>query len=71
MQPNKSHLQNKDLLALNCRKSVELNQQVPQDLRRKDRSLTAQAIDESRRIAHDPSVASYSTIQSLREALDQ
>ena len=34
-------------------------------------SQTTAAIDESRRIAHDPSVASYSTIQSLREALDQ
>lgn len=61
----------KDILAPNYRHSDQLNQQAPQDLRRKDRSLTAQAIDESRRIAHDPSAASYSTIQSLREALDQ
>lgn len=51
--------------------SDQLNQQAPQDLRRKDKALTAQAIDESRRIAHDPSVASYSTIESLRKALDQ
>lgn len=34
-------------------------------------SLTTAAIDESRRISDDPSVPSYSTIQSLREALDQ
>ena len=34
-------------------------------------SLTIVAIDESRRIAHDSSVPSYSTIQSLRKALDQ
>ena len=34
-------------------------------------SLTTAAIDESRRIAHDPSVASYSTIESLRKVLDQ
>ena len=61
----------KDILAPNYRHSDQLNQQAPQDLRRKGKSLTAQAIDESRRIAHDPSVASYSTIQSLREALDQ
>ena len=47
------------------------NQQAPQDLSRKDKSLTAQAIDESRRITRDPSEPSYSTIQSLREALDQ
>ncbi len=51
--------------------SDQPNQQASQDLRRKGKSLTAQAIDESRRIAHDPSVASYSTIESLREALDQ
>ena len=51
--------------------SDQLNQQAPQDLRRQVKSLTAQAIDESRRIAHDPSVASYSTSQSLRAALDQ
>lgn len=51
--------------------SDQLNQQAPQDLRRKDKSLTAQAIDESRRITRDPSEPSYSTIQSLREALDQ
>lgn len=51
--------------------SDQLNQQAPQDLRRQVKSLTAQAIDESRRIAHDPSVASYSTIQSLRAVLDQ
>ena len=51
--------------------SDQLNQQAPQDLRRQVKSLTAQAIDESRRIARDRSVASYSTIQSLREALDQ
>ena len=61
----------KDILAPNDRHSDQLNQQAPQDLRRKGKSLTAQAIDESRRIAHDPSVASYSTIESLREALDQ
>ena len=67
---NKDHY-HKDILAPSDRHSDQLNQQAPQDLRRKDRSLTAQAIDESRRIAHDPSVASYSTIQSLREALDQ
>lgn len=67
---NKDHY-HKDILAPNDRHSDQLNQQAPQDLRRKDKALTAQAIDESRRIAHDPSVASYSTIQSLREALDQ
>ena len=67
---NKDHY-HKDILAPNYRHSDQLNQQAPQDLRRKDKSLTAQAIDESRRIAHNPSVASYSTIQSLREALDQ
>ena len=67
---NKDHY-HKDILAPNYRHSDQLNQQAPQDLRRKDRSLTAQAIDESRRIAHDPSVASYSTIQSLRKALGQ
>ena len=61
----------KDILAPNYRNSDQLNQQAPQDLRREVRSLTVQAIDESRRIAHDPSVASYSTIESLREALDQ
>ena len=63
---NKNHY-HKDVLS----HSDQLNQQAPQDLSRKDKSLTAQAIDESRRIAHDPSVASYSTIQSLREALVQ
>mgnify|MGYP001004699727 FL=1 len=67
---NKDHY-HKDILAPNYRHSDQLNQQAPQDLRRKDRSLTAQAIDESRRIAHDPSVASYSTIESLRKFLDQ
>lgn len=67
---NKDHY-HKDILAPNYRHSDQLNQQVPQDLRRKDRSLTAQAIDESRRISHDPSLPSYSTIESLREALDQ
>ena len=67
---NKDHY-HKDILAPNYRHSDQLNQQAPQDLRRKDRSLTAQAIDESRRIAHDSSVPSYSTIQSLRKALDQ
>lgn len=67
---NKDHY-HKDILAPNYRHSDQLNQQAPQDLRREVMSLTAQAIDESRRIAHDPSVASYSTIQSLREALDQ
>ena len=67
---NKDHC-HKDILAPNYRHSDQLNQQAPQDLRRKDKALTAQAIDESRRIAHNPSVASYSTIQSLREALDQ
>ena len=71
MQNNKFHLQYKDLLASKCRKSVELYQQAPQDLRRKDKSLTAQAIDESRRITRDPSEPSYPTIESLREALDQ
>ena len=63
---NKNH-DHKDILG----HSDQLNQQAPQDLRRKDKALTAQAIDESIRIAHDPSVASYSTIQSLREALGQ
>lgn len=67
---NKDHY-HKDILAPNYRYSDQLNQQAPQDLRREDKSLTAQAIDESRRIAHDPSVTSYSTIQSLRVALDQ
>ncbi len=67
---NKDHY-HKDILAPSDRHSDQLNQQAPQDLRRKDRSLTAQAIDESRRIAHDPSVASYSTIESLRKVLDQ
>ena len=51
--------------------SDQLNQQAPQDLSRKDKSLTAQAIDESRRITRDPSEPSYPTIESLREALDQ
>ena len=64
-------MNNKDILASNYSHSDLLNQQAPQDLKRKDRSLTAQAIDESRRILHDPSVPSYSTIESLREALDQ
>lgn len=63
---NKNH-DHKDILG----HSDQLNQQAPQDLRRKDKSLTAQAIDESRRITRDPSEPSYSTIQSLREALDQ
>ena len=63
---NKNH-DHKDILG----HSDQLNQQAPQDLSRKDKSLTAQAIDESRRIAHDPSVASYSTIESLIKALDQ
>lgn len=67
---NKDHY-HKDILAPNYRHSDQLNQQAPQDLRRKDKALTAQAIDESRRIAHDPSVASYSTIESLRKVLDQ
>ena len=67
---NKDHY-HKDILAPNYRHSDQLNQQAPQDLRRKGKSLTAQSIDESRRIAHDPSVASYSTIESLRKALDQ
>ena len=67
---NKDHY-HKDILAPSDRHSDQLNQQAPQDLRRKDRSLTAQAIEESRRIAHDPSVASYSTIESLRKVLDQ
>ena len=61
----------KDILGPNYRHSDQLNQQAPQDLSRKDKSLTAQAIDESRRITRDPSEPSYSTIQSLREALDQ
>ena len=63
---NKNH-DHKDILG----HSDQLNQQASQDLRRKGKSLTAQAIDESRRIAHDPSLPSYSTIQSLREALGQ
>ena len=67
---NKDHY-HKDILAPNYRHSDQLNQQAPQDLRRKGKSLTDQAIDESRRIAHDPSVASYSTIESLRKVLDQ
>ena len=67
---NKDHC-HKDILAPNYSHSDQLNQQAPQDLRVQDKSLTAQAIDESRRIAHNPSVASYSTIQSLREALGQ
>ena len=67
---NKDHY-HKDILAPNDRHSDQLNQQAPQDLRREVRSLTAQAIDESRRISCDPSVPSYSTIESLREALDQ
>lgn len=67
---NKDHC-HKDILAPNYSHSDQLNQQAPQDLRVQDKSLTAQAIDESRRIAHDPSEPSYSTIDSLREALDQ
>lgn len=67
---NKDHY-HKDILAPNDSHSDQLNQQAPQDLRREDNSLTAQAIDESRRIAHDPSVVSYSTIESLREDLGQ
>lgn len=67
---NKDHY-HKDILAPNYSHSDQLNQQAPQDLRRKDKSLTAQAIDESRRIAHDPSEPSYFTIESLREALGQ
>lgn len=67
---NKDHY-HKDILAPNYRHSDQLNQQAPQDLSRKDKSLTTQAIKESRCIAHDPSVASYSTIESLREALGQ
>ena len=67
---NKDHY-HKDILAPNYSHTDQLNQQAPQDLSRKDKSLTTQAIKESRRIAHDPSVTSYSTIQSLREALDQ
>ena len=63
---NKNH-DHKDILG----HSDQLNQKAPQDLSRKDKSLTAQAIDESRRITRDPSEPSYSTIQSLREALDQ
>lgn len=63
---NKNH-DHKDILG----HSDQINQQAPQDLSRKDKSLTAQAIDESRRITRDPSEPSYSTIQSLREALDQ
>ena len=63
---NKDHC-HKDILG----HSDQLNQQAPQDLRVQDKSLTAQAIDESRRIAHDPSIASYSTIESLRKVLDQ
>ena len=67
---NKDHY-HKDILAPNYSHSNQLDQQVPQDLSRKDKSLTAQAIDESRRITRDPSEPSYSTIQSLRKALDQ
>lgn len=67
---NKDHC-HKDILAPNYSHSDQLKQQVPQDLRVQDKSLTAQAIDESRRISHDLSVTSYSTIQSLRVALDQ
>ena len=67
---NKDHY-HKDILAPNYRHSDQPNQQAPQDLSRKDKSLTAQAIDESRRITRDPSEPSYSTIESLREALDQ
>lgn len=67
---NKDHC-HKDILAPNYSHSDQLKQQVPQDLRVQDKSLTAQAIDESRRISHDPSLPSYSTIESLREALDQ
>ena len=67
---NKDHY-HKDILAPNYRHSDQPNQQAPQDLSRKDKSLTAQAIDESRRIAHNLSEPSYSTIGSLREALDQ
>lgn len=67
---NKNHY-HKDILAPNYSHSDQLNQQAPQDLRVQDKSLTAQAIDESRRITRDPSEPSYSTIQSLREALDQ
>ena len=67
---NKDHY-HKDILAPNDSHSDQLNQQAPQDLRREDNSLTAQAIDESRRIAHDSSEPIYSTIESLREALDQ
>ena len=62
---NKNHY-HKDILAPNYSHSDQLNQQAPQD-----KSLTAQAINKSRRIAHDPSEPSYSTIDSLREALDQ
>ena len=67
---NKNHY-HKDILAPNYSHSDQLNQQAPQDLRVQDKSLTAQAINKSRRIAHDPSAPSYSTIDSLREALDQ
>ena len=67
---NKDHY-HKDILAPNDSHSDQLNQQAPQDLRREDKSLTAQAIDESRRITRDPSEPSYPTIESLREALDQ
>ena len=48
---NKDHC-HKDILAPNYSHSDQLNQQAPQDLRVQDKSLTAQAIDESRRIAH-------------------
>ncbi|WP_311466598.1 hypothetical protein [uncultured Abiotrophia sp.] len=61
----------KDILAPNYSHSDQLNQQAPQDLRVQDKSLTAQAINESRRITRDLSEPSYSTIQSLRKALDQ
>ena len=67
---NKNHY-HKDILVPNYSHSDQLNQQAPQDLRVQDKSLTAQAINKSRRIAHDPSEPSYSTIDSLREALDQ
>lgn len=78
---NKQDHNNKCLLVSNYHNSDVLNKQLYRDKEFTDTELTmtsvssnlltAQVIDESRRIVHDPSVSSYSTIQSLREALDQ
>ena len=43
---------------------------IPFDLKLEPNSVTAQAIDEGRRIAHDPSVKGYRTIEALKDALD-